>query len=185
MPSTDRTPAAKAQVGFWIATSLVVGNMIGSGIFLLPAALSPFGADNVPGWILTAAGGITLGLVFAALSRAGARRRRTLRRTPGPRSVTWPPSSSRGATGCRSGSATPRSGPARSATPASSFLDGPDALNTALTTLAFLWALTLVNCVGIRAAGWVQGVTTVLKLLPLVAAVGLADSRACRRSAAP
>jgi APA family basic amino acid/polyamine antiporter len=30
-----------------------------------------------------------------------------------------------------------------------------------------------VNCIGIRAAGWVQGVTTMIKLLPLVAAIGL------------
>jgi APA family basic amino acid/polyamine antiporter len=46
-------------------------------------------------------------------------------------------------------------------------------LHTALSTLGFVWALTLVNCAGIRAAGWVQGVTTLIKLLPLVAAIGL------------
>ena len=36
-------------------------------------------------------------------------------------------------------------------------------------TLAVVWLLTLVNCLGVRAAGWVQAVTTVLKLMPLVA----------------
>jgi APA family basic amino acid/polyamine antiporter len=50
-------------------------------------------------------------------------------------------------------------------------------LHTALATLAFVWALTFVNCAGIRAAGWVQGVTTVLKLLPLLAAIGLLVAR--------
>ena len=28
------------KIGLWIATSLVVGNMIGSGVFLLPASLA-------------------------------------------------------------------------------------------------------------------------------------------------
>ena len=67
---TSTPPRKTAQIGFWMATALVVGNMIGSGIFLLPAALAPFGADNLPGWLLTAGGAIALGLVFAALSRA-------------------------------------------------------------------------------------------------------------------
>ena len=29
------------QLGFWMCLALVVGNMIGSGIFLLPANLAP------------------------------------------------------------------------------------------------------------------------------------------------
>jgi hypothetical protein len=29
----------------------------------------------------------------------------------------------------------------------------------------FLWLLTFVNCYGIKASGWVQSVTTVLKLI--------------------
>lgn len=46
-------------------------------------------------------------------------------------------------------------------------------------TLLFLWVLTLVNCYGIKASGWVQSVTTVLKLLPLLAisALGLVAVR--------
>ena len=30
----------KRSMGLWMATALVVGNMIGSGIFLLPASLA-------------------------------------------------------------------------------------------------------------------------------------------------
>jgi APA family basic amino acid/polyamine antiporter len=40
---------------------------------------------------------------------------------------------------------------------------------SALTALAAVWALIAVNAAGIRFAGWVQVVTTVLKILPLVA----------------
>ena len=57
MTLTDRSIRKVPQIGFWMATALVVGNMIGSGIFLLPSALAAFGADNLPGWVLTAAGG--------------------------------------------------------------------------------------------------------------------------------
>jgi APA family basic amino acid/polyamine antiporter len=44
---------------------------------------------------------------------------------------------------------------------------------SAAVTLLMLWLLTFVNCYGIKASGWVQGVTTVLKLLPLIAISGL------------
>jgi APA family basic amino acid/polyamine antiporter len=48
---------------------------------------------------------------------------------------------------------------------------------TAAATLLVLWALTGVNCLGVRAAGWVQAITTVLKLLPLFAAMALLVGR--------
>jgi APA family basic amino acid/polyamine antiporter len=40
---------------------------------------------------------------------------------------------------------------------------------SAALTLFFLWLLTFVNWYGIQAAGWVQSITTVLKILPLLA----------------
>ena len=43
---------------------------------------------------------------------------------------------------------------------------------SALVTLLLLWLLTFVNWYGIKASGWVQGVTTVLKILPLLAVGG-------------
>ena len=33
-----RRPRLKRSMGLWMATALVVGNMVGSGIFTLPAA---------------------------------------------------------------------------------------------------------------------------------------------------
>ncbi|MBL0941995.1 MAG: amino acid permease, partial [Alphaproteobacteria bacterium] len=58
----------KRQLGLWRATSLVVGNMVGAGIFLLPASLGIYGGIGLLGWIFTAFGAICLALVFARLS---------------------------------------------------------------------------------------------------------------------
>src|SRR4029079_5878146 len=44
---------------------------------------------------------------------------------------------------------------------------------SALATVALVWLLTGVNALGARTAGAVQGVTTVLKLVPLLAIAGL------------
>ena len=47
--SPDGAPKLKRSMGLWMATALVVGNMIGSGIFLLPAAMScPIERDALP-----------------------------------------------------------------------------------------------------------------------------------------
>ena len=35
--------AAARPLGFWMCTALVIGNTIGMGIFMQPAALAPFG----------------------------------------------------------------------------------------------------------------------------------------------
>src|SRR5580698_4136016 len=70
---TDRKmtePAAGKALGFWMCSALVVGNMIGSGVFLLPSALAPFGWNAVFVWLLTIAGAMALAFVFARLARA-------------------------------------------------------------------------------------------------------------------
>jgi hypothetical protein len=53
---------SQGKLGFWMATALVVGNMIGSGIFLLPASLDPYGGISIIGWLSTSAGAICLAL---------------------------------------------------------------------------------------------------------------------------
>src|SRR5215213_5000984 len=71
-------PRLKRSMGLWMATALVVGNMIGSGVFLLPA--SPAGAAgpvSLLARVFTGAGALLLALVFANLGRA-------LPRTGGP-----------------------------------------------------------------------------------------------------
>jgi APA family basic amino acid/polyamine antiporter len=57
------------QLGFWMCTALVVGNMIGMGIFVLPASLAPFGFNAFVGWGATVLGCAFLALVFSVLAR--------------------------------------------------------------------------------------------------------------------
>src|SRR5262245_13955115 len=57
------------SLGLWTLTALVAGNMIGSGIFMLPAALATFGSISIFAWMLTATGTMVLAVVFARLSR--------------------------------------------------------------------------------------------------------------------
>lgn len=57
------------KIGFWSSTSLVVGNMIGSGVFLLPASLAAFGSISLLGWLFSSLGAILLAVVFGKLAR--------------------------------------------------------------------------------------------------------------------
>tara|TARA_R110000868_G_scaffold380784_1_gene646845 strand:- start:19481 stop:20836 length:1356 start_codon:yes stop_codon:yes gene_type:complete len=56
------------SLGIWSLIALVVGNMIGSGIFLLPSALAHIGTISLVGWICTAIGAMFIALVFARLA---------------------------------------------------------------------------------------------------------------------
>jgi len=49
------------------ATMLVAGNMIGTGVFLLPVSLASVGSIAIFGWVIATAGAAALGLVFARL----------------------------------------------------------------------------------------------------------------------
>ena len=67
--STSAGPPTR-QLGLVAAIALVMGNMIGSGVFLLPASLAPFGWNAVGGWIVTISGALVLAYVLARLTRA-------------------------------------------------------------------------------------------------------------------
>jgi len=56
------------KLGLLTSTSLVIGNMIGAGIFLMPSALASFGGISILGWLFSAAGGFLLAKVFSNLS---------------------------------------------------------------------------------------------------------------------
>jgi APA family basic amino acid/polyamine antiporter len=162
-------PGAGGKLGFWMATALVVGNIIGSGVYLVPASLAPYGRNSLSAWLFTATGAVLLAFVFAALSRE-------LPAEGGLYAYT------RTAFGDLAGfvvawgywisvwvgnAAIATGAVSYSSVFAPSIASVPGA--SALVTVAVVWLLTLVNCMGVRAAGWVQAVTTVLKLMPLVA----------------
>ena len=66
MASADK----KHQLGFWMTWSVVVGTMIGSGIFMLPASLAPYGANAIVGWIVSGLGAVALAYSIGRLARA-------------------------------------------------------------------------------------------------------------------
>ncbi|MBP9726749.1 MAG: amino acid permease [Gammaproteobacteria bacterium] len=55
------------KIGFWSIFAIVIGSQIGSGIFMLPVALTPFGVYSILGWVVSGAGAVCLALVFAGL----------------------------------------------------------------------------------------------------------------------
>ena len=57
------------KIGLLAATSLVVGNIIGAGIFVLPASLGKFGSISIVGWLFTATGALILAKIFSNFSK--------------------------------------------------------------------------------------------------------------------
>lgn len=171
---TANVSATPRRLGFWMACALVVGNMIGSGVFLLPASLSPFGWNAVFAWMMTISGALCLAVVFAKLAAA-------MPAAGGPYAY------SRAAFGPAPAFLVAWSywvclvvGNGAIATAAMSYLSQFFPILTqvqglhALVTLTLIWILTLINCRGAVLAGRVQLVTTILKIIPLIVVIGVA-----------
>ncbi|WP_370090493.1 amino acid permease [Ekhidna sp.] len=60
---------SRKKLGFWTSSSLVAGNMIGSGIFLLPSVLASYGSVSIFGWVISAFGAASLAFVFIEFSK--------------------------------------------------------------------------------------------------------------------
>ena len=158
-------------LGFWMCLALVMGSMIGSGIFLLPAALAPFGWNAVYGWLITIAGVLCMARVFAHLARA-------MPKSGGPYVYT------RQAFGEMGGFMVAWSywisvwsANAAIAIAAVSYLSSFfPAIGTtpglpALVAIGLIWLFTAINLAGVGVAGRVQVATTLLKLVPFAAVV--------------
>jgi len=178
--STRVTTAGRTRklgrLGLFMAVALVVGNMIGSGVFTLPSAMAEVsltnGAGSLLAWVFTGVGAVVLALVFANLGRA-------YPRTGGPYVF------ARRAFGDFIGFQTAWgywiaawAGNAAIAVAFVGYLAfffpvlSETALYGALIGIGVIWLLTFVNVLGVRESGWVQTVTTVLKFVPLLA-IGL------------
>lgn len=175
--TTPTTPHPTTKsLGIWTCTALVIGNMIGSGIFLLPASLATYGSISMFGWLFTSVGAILVALVFARLARM-------IPRAGGPYTY------SRQGFGDFIGFLIAwgywislMCGNAAIAVAMVSYAGvfWPALSNSSGVAAAVaggaVWLLTIVNVMGVKMAGRVQVVTTVLKLIPLilVATVGYA-----------
>jgi basic amino acid/polyamine antiporter, APA family len=159
---------SKRDIGFWPSLSLVMGNMIGSGIFLLPATLAVYGQWSFLGWALSTAGALLLARTFAQLSRQKAL-------DGGPYAY------ARLAFGDFVGFIAAWAywlsiwigNAAIAVALTASFSAFFPILNenngvAALTTLAFIWLTTGLNVLGVRSAAIFQSITTVLRLLPIL-----------------
>ena len=162
------------KMGFWMCLALVVGNIIGSGVFLLPASLAPYGLNSVLGWLVTAGGAMLLAVVFAQLARV-------FPQAGGP--YVYPRVAFGECVGFLMawgywvsvwvGNAAIAIGTVASLAeliPALKTTTGAPAF----TACAMIWMLTILNWRGVRYAGAFQLITTVLKLLPLLAVIVLA-----------
>ncbi|HET9819110.1 MAG TPA: amino acid permease [Rhodanobacteraceae bacterium] len=160
---------SKRQIGLVAATALVLGNMIGSGVFLLPASLAPYGAYSLVGWLISGTGALLLAGVFYRLSKRAPR-------------AGGPYAYSREAFGDCVGFLVAWiywvglvGGNTAIAVAFASYLSalvpviGATPFFGALAALAAIWVLTAVNIAGVRSAGAVQVVTTILKISPLLA----------------
>lgn len=161
-------------LGLWSATALVVGSMIGSGVFLLPASLAPYGATSLIGWAITLLGAVMLALTFAKLAMRWPK-------TGGPYAfahagfgdlagfvIAWSYWISTWTTNAAISVAFAGSVgsifPGLTSTPARS----------AACALVALWTCIAINLVGIREVGRAQVLLTVLKFVPLLVFGGIA-----------
>ncbi len=56
------------KIGLIACTGVVAGNMMGSGIALLPSSLAEVGSISIFSWIITAIGALSLAFVYARLA---------------------------------------------------------------------------------------------------------------------
>lgn len=157
------------SLGLATCTALVIGNMVGSGFFIAPAALAPYGTTAVIGWGVMAVGAVCLGLVFARLARIApatggpyAYTRMGFGRFPG-FLIAWGywisiwaslPAMAAALVGYL-GKLVPTLGEHRAL--------------CILIGLGSMWLVTAVNLRGVKEAGLFQSLTVYTKLVPFVA----------------
>ncbi|MFC9279781.1 amino acid permease [Streptomyces collinus] len=155
------------RFGLPVATALVMGNIIGGGIFLLPASVAPYGTVSLVAFGVLTVGAIALALVFGRLAERDPR-------TGGPYVY------AREAFGDFAGFLAAWSywittwvSNAALAVAAVGYLDVLIPVNghrwtACLAALALQWLPALANFAGTRYVGAVQLVSTVLKFVPLL-----------------
>jgi arginine:agmatine antiporter len=162
------------SLGVSACTAIVIGNMVGSGFYLSPASLAPYGNLAILAWAIMGAGAICVGLTFAKLARLAPA-------TGGPYAYT------RMAYGDFAGFLIAwglwisiwSSLPVVAIAFAGAVFDLFPGLRSRPMAVAFtlgaIWAVVLINLRGVKEAGLFSQVTTYTKLIPFaaIAVVGL------------
>lgn len=158
----------KSKIGLWTATALVVGNTIGSGIFLLPSSLASFGSISLIGWLVTTIGSIAIALTFGYLSKY-------IPKTGGPYAYTKASFGDFAAFWVAYGYwISIWVGSAAIVTAFIAYLGVffpylvMEPLAGLAVALATLWLLVWVNSKGIKTAGNLAVVTTIIKVFPII-----------------
>ena len=169
--TSERIAPDSAKLGPVLATVLVAGNMIGSGIYLLPATLATVGGVSIFGWLIAALGAMLIAGVFSALAvlrpdidgmadyaRAGLGRYLGFQTGVAYWVSNW------------TGTIAISLAVTGYLTVFLPVLHTP--LAAAVCTIAVVWLLALINAIGARFVGKFGGATLVMGLIP-VAAVGM------------
>jgi APA family basic amino acid/polyamine antiporter len=163
-------PSNGKSLGIAACTAIVVGNMVGSGFYLSPAAVAPYGNLAILAWIVMGAGAACLGLTFAKLARLAPA-------TGGPYAYT------RMAYGDFAGFLIAwgywisiwASLPVIAIAFAGAVMDLFPGLHNrtmvAVLTLGAIWAVVFVNLRGVKSAGTFSEITTYTKLVPFAAII--------------
>ena len=161
---------SKGKLGLGMLIALVIGNLVGSGAYLLPSTLSTIGSLSLFSWIFTCMGAIAFALVFGKLASK-------IPKIGGPYAYT-------------------RKGFGNFIGFQTSFCYwvscwiGNTAITVAcigylryffpglanphvsfLTALCILWAITFINIMGVKHVGFVQSITVILKLIPIAVVI--------------
>lgn len=156
------------SLGLAACTAIVVGNMVGSGFYLSPAAVAPYGNLAILAWVVMGGGAICLGLTFAKLAGLAPA-------TGGPYAYT------RLAYGDFAGFLIAwgywisiwASLPVIAIAFAGAVIDLFPVLHSrvfaVMLTLGAIWSIVLVNLRGVKAAGVFSEITTYSKLVPFLA----------------
>ena len=174
LATTIPAPPPSKRLGRWMSMAMVVGTMIGSGIYLLPATLAPFGPNLILAFAVTIAGTMCLAFAFARMSArmAGgpfAYVQSAFGETPAFLTL-WSYLISQW-TGVAAVSIAV-AGAIGFVIPAAG-----SGIGLMIVALGTIFILTLVNLTGARSAGWVQLVATLIKIVPLFAVVLLVAVR--------
>ena len=158
----------KQKVGLLTGISLVVGNMVASGIFMLPATLASYGSLSLVAWLISGIGAICIALIYAWVSRimpvAQGGPYAYTRAGMGEFAGFWVAWGYWISVWCTN---------AALAIACVSYLTtffpilGNNVIVAVMTGLGLIWFLTWLNTTGIRNAGKMQVITTIAKLVPL------------------